>query len=438
MGAMSLDPAAVSLQLQLSLNVPGGIMPARSHSSGPPPGSPPPLQLRVFRGDDRADERWIINPALPQPEAPARPLQQQLFANLAAEHESGPRSLTPAEVKRCREELTLPECYSEFMAPWRQQQIDADKVSAATVSKERTILRAWEEFDLQARPDDWPLGVEWRGCPVGYLAGGYLDRWLEFYAAKDSISSGSLKSAWFHLRTVLNWFRKVGILDRVPAPQPITIDAPEPDAADFDDDLATIYSTDELNQLYQALAGAVDLQAALVLAVCCGARAGDLFQTTWDKHLRLDDPVPMMRYVAEKTHKRHRVPLPPVAVAHLRRLQRSQLFEAGGLVFPRLVKSRREHKDPENSAAARRRNKRLRDTAAATGLPAHAKPWQVCRATCCSRFNGVRPGVGSWIIGQGTARAGTKLAADHYDNPTEEIAAAIQAASWPENWLKIL
>jgi integrase len=220
------------------------------------------------------------------------------------------------------------------------------------------------------------------------------------------------------------------------APQPKALDLE--DVNDVEEDLVTTWTEDELNRLYRALGKDLLLQTAFVLTTAAaGPRSVDLFTFRWDKHMRLEEDPPMLRFRAKKSGKKHGIPLPPVVITHLRRLQREHLFEAAGAVFPTL--SSLKCKDPEKSHAARRRNRMMKKFMATAGVPDHERPWQVCRATCCTRLNNANPraAVGSWVIGQGQMMAGTKLAEDHYYNPSELVIATIMSAPQPEAFLAL-
>lgn len=349
-----------------------------------------------------------------------------LFEQLAAEHQSGPKRIPDSELPRVRFDQTLPEFYAEWMAPWRDEQRIAKEVKSGTLSKERQALNRWTKWELENRPPSWPDGKPWKGCPIGYIAGGYLDR---FYSALPKLyAKDTVESTRNHIRTVLNFARIVGALGEVPQAKPLDLEDPD----DVEDELATVWTDDEINRLYLALAPHPELQSAFVLSCSAGPRSVDLFTLRWEKNLRLEESPPRLRFRARKSGKKHGIPLADFTVAHLQRLQRQHLFDPAGAIFPTLGSI--QCQDPEKSHAARRRNTLMKRCMRSAGVPDHARPWQVCRATCCTRLNNVRPGAGSWVIGQSadTSRAGTKLAADHYDNPTEAVIDAILRAPVPE------
>jgi hypothetical protein len=239
-----------------------------------------------------------------------------------------------------------------------------------------------------------------------------------------------------HIRTVINFLRDVKVLEKLPQAKPLDLDDPD----DVEEDLVSTWTEDELNRLYRALSSEPALQCAFVLSVAAaGPRSGDLFTFVWDKHLRgIDEDPPMLRFRAQKSGKKHGIPLPAVVVAHLRRLQRAALFDKGGPVFPGTTSLR--CKEPEKSRAARRRNRLMKKLMKKAEVTDHERPWQVCRATCCTRLNNANPraAVGSWVIGQGQVMAGTKLAEEHYFNPSEIVIATILSAPQPEEFCRLL
>lgn len=348
------------------------------------------------------------------------------FQRIVSRYETGPQPLALEEIAVIRETRTLVEFYRDWMAPHRQRQLRAKKVTGNTLSKERQALNRWREWELANRPDDW--SGDWSGVPIGFLAGGYLD---EFYAAMaKKYASQTVVSTRNHLRTILNFAVQIGALDEAPQPQPLDLEDPE----DVEEDLATVWSDEELDALYRSASGRFDLQTAIVLAVNCGPRSVDLFTLTWRKNICLHEDVPMLRFRARKTGKKHGIPLHPVVVDHLQRLRADESFDPGGPVFPDLGSV--ACKDPERSRAARARNKLIKRCLAEASLPIHERPWQVMRATCCTRLNDIKSGIGSWVIGQGFDRAGTKLAEDFYYNPSRLAVSTILRSPQPAAFLR--
>jgi len=345
---------------------------------------------------------------------------------LAEEHTTGPAKVPESEFARVRERQTLLAASREWMAPWRETERRQGDVSSGTLSKERQALNRWEAWELANPPDNWPAGTRWEGCPVGFIAGGYVDHfhaWLAAKYAKDTVVSTRN-----HLRTVLNFLEKIGAIVKAPQPRPLDLEDPD----DVEEDLAAVWTADELSRLYAALAPHPALQTAFVFGCCVGPRSGDMFGMRWIKHVRLDDDPPVCRWRAEKSGKKHGIPLAPVVVRHLARLRQRGLFDSDGPVFRELTSI--ACADPEKSKAARRRNALMKRLMADAGVTAHAKPWQVCRATCCTRYNDVEPGIGSWVIGQGSDRAGTKLAEDFYYNPSALVVQTILRTPVPAGW----
>lgn len=402
----------------------------------PPDEGGPAPPLRLFRSDappdgraqDSEKEHGITDPV----RTPAVQPELEIFRQLQEEHSSGPPTVPDGQRIEIRQSLTLQAFYDAWMAGWRQQQLAAGDVSPGTLSKERQALRRFAKWEQENPPENWPADREWRGCPIGFLQGGYFDR---FYAAisPPKYAANTVVSTRNHLRTVLNHAAQIGALESAPQPRPLDLDDPD----DVDEDLATVWTADEIDAIYQSLAGTPDLQTAFVININAGPRSSDIFRLRWEKNVRLSEQPPMLRFRSKKAKKKHGIPLAPVTVAHLQRLQAAHLFEPGGPVFPRLVSLK--CKDPERSRAARRRNQQMKKLLEAAGVPVHDKPWQVGRASCCTRYNDHKGGVGSWVIGQGHAdRSGTKLAANFYDNPTEDMARAILSAPQPISFLSIL
>lgn len=358
-----------------------------------------------------------------------KPSHASLFAAVASSTQVGPKRLSSADAQLVRETVRLPEFYSAFMADWRAEQVKLKQVKPGTTQKDRQTINRWEAWESVTPPANWPDGEPWLGLPIGYLTTGYLDRFVS--AISRQFAAATVESTRGHLHAILTHAVTIGVLESAPRSSPLPTARGGDEEDDLDEDLATVWTDAELNRLYRACTGHPDLQAAIVIGCNVGPRARDLFQLSWNpKTLRLEQSPPKVVYRAVKTGKVHGIPLHPVVITHLDRLRRQHLFDPQGGLFPNLVSY--NSKDPEKSHAARRRNKLIKKFAAKAGLPDHNKPWQVCRATCCTRLNNVRHGVGSWVIGQGTDRAGTKLAADHYDNPTDEVIATILATPQPE------
>ena len=350
-----------------------------------------------------------------------------LFEQIAAEHQSGPQRLSPSEVTRVRETLTLPEFYAEFMKPWRESLPESKGASRGTLQKERQAINRWQKWELANPPEKWPKKKRWTGLPIGFITSGYWDRCLD--SLLGSYAFDTVTSTRDHLRTVFNHAVKIGVLAR--CPQPLPLEKRETDE-DGEEDLARVWSEEELAVIIPALAHRPELLTAFVTGCLVGPRSVDLFQLRWSRHVKHEESPPRVRYRAKKTGKWHGFPLHPIVQAQLERLRREHLFEPGGPVFPTLTST--HSADPEKSKPARRRNAAIKKILRNVGIDPPVKPWQVCRATCCTLFNSVEPGLGSWMIGQGkqNERAGTKLAADFYDNPTADYSRAILSAGAPK------
>jgi integrase len=196
-----------------------------------------------------------------------------------------------------------------------------------------------------------------------------------------------------------------------------------------------------LEAVYFALANEPDLQTAWVLGATIGPRTVDLFSLRWGANVQLNASPPEVWYIAKKTGKVHWVPLPPCAVAHLRRLARSQGHlnpdEPEGLVFPRLTAG--GSKDPEKSRSARARNDRIKAALLSSGLDAnneasdYYKPIQVLRSTCNSRLNNHDAGKGLLI----THGKDADVSSQAYWNERDSIIEAVMSLPQPTAFLSL-
>lgn len=423
----SLGPIAIDLQVCLSgvpLQIRGELSRESVMSKLPfaDAGGPAPA-LRIWTPEEHregaresGEDTRSAYPVLPP---------RSLFAELAETCQSGPPLVSPEDRQRIRETLTLPAFYRECMSSWREQEVQSGKVKSGTVSKERQALNRWSAWEAESPPEGWPAEAPWQGCPIGFLAGGYLDRFYR-WMSPPRYAAETVKSTRNHLQAVLNFAVRVGVLDRAPQPSPLELE----DADDVEEDLATVWTEAEIEALYRGMRGQLDLQTAFVLSLNCGARPVDLFLLRWEKHVRLRDDPPRVLFRARKTGKKHGIPLHPVTVAHLLRLQREHLCETDGLLFPRLTSA--VAKDAERSKAARRRTALTKRIMRTCGAPEHEKPWQVTRATCCSRLDNCdrTAKAGSWAIGQAET-SGTKLGDTFYSNPSSLMTSIIMRAPWP-------
>jgi integrase len=226
---------------------------------------------------------------------------------------------------------------------------------------------------------------------------------LQFGSRNGPLSEGSIPKRWNHVRFVLNWGFKLGVLAKqVSLSVPTIVDRVKSDyETDVIDDLIpTAYSEQQLQAVYEQLDGDLELQTAWVLGAFTGPRPGDLFAMRWQRNIRLSvDPADMV-YIPEKTRRKRRhiwCPLGSIVVDHLRRLIRQQahLGEPQGLVFPRLTDAnRKNHEDGENSRARNRRIKRAMSDAGIPDSPDTERPWQMLRATANSRLNDCETGMG--------------------------------------------
>lgn len=303
---------------------------------------------------------------------------------------------------------TVAEFYLKILDPWRKRQRALGRVAPGTLTNERQSIRCFEEFDRFSRPKEWPLGVAWNGRPMGFLGSNYFRDWityrLEFGSRNGPLSDGSMPKRWNHMRFVVNQAFRLRII-----PDQISISVKEVvqqwhekaglDPLDDLDFIPTAFTDQQLQGVYQQLDGDIEQQTAWVLGSQTGPRTGDLFALRWQKNVRLSASPADILFVAEKTKRKARriwVPLGPIAIEHLQRLakQQAHLAEPQGLVFPRLTDGQR--KDPEDGERSRARTRRVKRAMIDAGLEVteDTRPFQILRATCNSRLNGIETGAG--------------------------------------------
>jgi integrase len=348
------------------------------------------------------------------------------------------------DLAACRAGWCLARFYDCALAPWRRRQLGRGEVAAGTLQKERQSLACFDAWDQSAQPDNWPAGHIWRGLPCSYLRGGRFEQWAA--DRLQTLSIGTVESRWCALRTVLNCAIDLGAMDRQKLPNLAPLfESRRNELAllgDYDDFVATTYTLEQLEAVYLALASEPDLQTAWLIGSIAGPRTVDLFSLRWGMNIKLPTPGRLygeLFYTARKTGKKHWVPLPQWAIAHLRRLADSQRHlipgEPEGLVFPRLTAG--ASKDPEKSRAARARNDRLKAAMVACGLDADRddsdfhKPIQVLRSTCNSRLNNHRAGKGLLV----THGKDADVSSQSYWNERDSIIEAVMSLPQPPAFL---
>lgn len=406
----------------------------------------PKFPIRLFPGDDDGSDTRITYPGVGAQDGPKADLLS-IYAGVAADHKADQPTLGQADIAQARETWSLATFYDNVLAGWRRRQLGRGEVEAGTLQKERQSLGCFDTWDQKQQPDNWPGGQIWRGLPCGFLQAHYFERWatdrLEGVGRPKPLAIATVESRWCQLRTVLNWAMRLGVMDQIVLPclTPL-LDKHQRkvismDQSDFDDFSPTVYSDHELGAVYLALASESDLQTAWVLGANTGPRTGDLFGLRWQGNVRLKATPPHLFYEAEKTGKRHWVPLAPCVVAHLVRLAKSQNhlnpLEPEGLVFPRLTAG--DSQDPEKSRAARARTARLKSALVAAGLQGHdyTKPIQILRATCNTRLNNHRPGKGLIV----THGKDADVSSQHYWNEREPLIEAVMTLPQPAAFLSI-
>lgn len=406
----------------------------------PPAESP---QLRLFDRDSAENgvrEPRIVNPVLgplrgPQADLvdspPTAPTAEMLAAYGDVSAHYAPTKPRVNEFERQSVQmLPLNAFYAAWMAAWRDREVSAGRCSPATREKELQALRRYDDWDRanDRQPASWPRGIAWTGLPIAYLTGPRIEDFLRDLSSR--LARATVKSTWNHLRTVLNFAVEIQAIDTAPAPRQVDFSE-----VDEDDDLfARTFSLDECGTIYERLDGNEQLQSAFVVAVSTGLRSVDLLGLRWRNVRTSGDQAqrPQLRVKAQKTGKLQSIPLAGCVVAHVDRLRASLLTVADDAwVFDRLVSH--NHQQPTKSRAARRSLAELKAAIEAAGVDVPDKPWQVCRATCNTRLEMHRPGVGKWVLGH----SANDVNATSYTNPTEDIYEAINTLPQPPQFLRL-
>ena len=356
-------------------------------------------------------ETRITNPGLipdcEKPTAQGQKTTAEILASLIEVEKQDLPELTPSDVTYYKTSGSVAEFYQKFLSPWRARQLSRGEVTRGTLTNERQSIRCFSDFDIQSVPKGWPSSCPWNGRPIGCVTSQYVSEWLthrlQYGTRSGPLSEGSIPKRWNHLRFVLNWGFKLGVLpQQVSLSVPAIVDRHRSDfeADTIDDLIPTAYTEQQLQAVYEQLDGDLELQTAWVLGAFTGPRSGDLFAMRWQRNIRLSAEPADMVYIPEKTRRKRRhiwCPLGSIVIDHLKRLARQQahLAEPQGLVFPRLTDAnRKNHEDGENSRARTRRIKRALADAGVPDSPDTERPWQMLRATANSRLNDCETGMG--------------------------------------------
>jgi integrase len=372
----------------------------------------------LFRGSAAQDTHSCAAPKLRLKHRSA-PGQQSLWsprldpsvlAYAEATREDNAATIVPVEQRDwIRANLSVRDAYEDWVLPELRARVGRGSLAAGTLQKDRQALARWEQF---SRPDDWPAGKAWPGLPIGYITPKVLTAFLAKLFARSNAATA--RSAWSHLRNILNLLTRVRALDVCPRPSEV------PDPAD--EDGTEVYSPEQIAAAYAALKPEVELQVALVVALNAGPRTRDVFTLRKDQ-LDLDCPRPRLRYVAHKTGKPQCVPLAPVTVAQLKRLP--SWSSGSKYLFP--ASASPDTKDPERSPRARARREKLNELLAQAGVVfPSGKPFQAARATCNTRLETYRTGVGQFVLGHALT-----LNSRHYFEPSDMIFEAVTSIDQP-------
>ncbi|HEY4263180.1 MAG TPA: hypothetical protein VGM98_23660, partial [Schlesneria sp.] len=294
-----------------------------------------------------------------------------LYESMRDENTAPVPELSPDELAFAQKELSVGLCYAHHLMAWRRQQRIDGKIAQGTLSKELQSVRCFDRFDCDflRAPRDWPSGVPWKGLPVGYVAQKYFEEWIRT-RLYEGYAIPTMEGRWCHVRTVLNMMKRMGAIGDLPDIDFAAIVTSFQRAVgndDYDDIVPTTYTRQQHVGVYQRL-HEPDMRAAWVLGSNGGPRTVDLFSLRWSANVRLGER-PELFYTANKTGKRHWVPLHPITVKHLRRLIALQGHLdpdlPQGLVFPRLTS---HAVDPEKGRPARRRNERIKQVMQECGM----------------------------------------------------------------------
>lgn len=303
--------------------------------------------------------------------------------------------LTPEAAARIAETTTVAGYYRQVMLPTIR-----GSRAPKTLEHYVTALSEWEKY---APKIDHP---EWAGMPIKLVTARYIEAYFE--AAEAELAPSTIALSWKKLRAILRHAKDRKVIEKVPTPKPVSVD----------EGSIVTYTDDQIEQAYRALNGNLELQVAFVLSINTGMRPVDLFcLRVSDLELATD---PAVTFRARKTDKQQSIPLAPITVAQLLRLPRE-----GDYLFPSL--SNPIAQAPESSAAAVRRNEEFKLLLSAVGIK-HERPWKVCRATCNTRLENVKSGVGEFVLGHSLKGVNAK----HYYDRTAVVTDTVNAVKQPD------
>lgn len=324
------------------------------------------------------------------------PESADLVALLMAENPEERFEIPESDRPRARMQ-TLWLFWNEWLRPRREAAVLNGQLKPATLDKERQVLNRFNDWEQSQEPAWWKTKASgpWQGAFLAALTAPYLGKFFKHELLR--CAPETVQPRWYQMRTILNAAVNLRVLEKAPAVDFSTLIAtPKGGRLSPVDLVATQYTEAQLSQIFRLLNG-VEHQTAWVLGANAGPRSEDLYGLCWEINVRLDDPVPYVIYVAQKTGKTHWIPLAPVTVKHLERLKAGRLFAEGPL-FPSL--SGHHCKTPGKSQAARDRTAHVKKCLEAAGIPVTGdfeKPIQVLRSTCNSRMKNHRPAVGELL-----------------------------------------
>ena len=162
-------------------------------------------------------------------------------------------------------------------------------------------------------------------------------------------------------------------------------------------------------------------RAALVLFYTYGARTLDILQTLEWKNILWSDR--LIKFQAMKTSKVQGLPMTEAVIDQLRRI-RGRSYRC----FPGFKTT--GHQDNETGKWKRGFYTTLRtEIVPRAGVDITFKHF---RQSVVTRYNGIEPGLGSWIAGHFVPG----VSAQNYDLPTERIRKAIEAAPVPKSFYR--
>lgn len=273
-----------------------------------------------------------------------------------------------------------------------------------TVSKYNSAVSCWAKYS--PRPDSGP----WSGMPIGLITTSYAQGFID--AAAQHVAAATLRPYWNHLVAIFRHAKRSGVIKKIPKPVLPVAMKRKPQ----------ILQVDQIAAGYAALAADIELQVSFVLSLNVGARPRDIFALQWSQ-IATEAGYWSVTFTATKTSLAQCVPLADVTVQQLQRLP--GWSTRSGSLFPSLGNA--AAKDPERSRPARRRRQKLKAALATVGIDID-KPYQVCRATCNTRLDAVRDGVGKVVLGHKAKDVNT----EHYLNPDQKVREAVFNVPQPD------